>query len=220
VTLTLTLFVIAFLCGALVAAALAVLRERRKVHELGEEVADLRDETALLERRDEATGLYNSRHFVEALTHEIERSRTYGRPLALALASVETRGDNDDFLIAEKTLRELGVAIGGSVRAIDMACRVGSTEYGVIMPETDTKAASVAAERVLRAVARAGSKGNAQPQAAVGIAACPAHAETFEELIERAGSALRSARDAVREESSTKPGTVTVSMAVWDDGEE
>ena len=94
--LTLSLFVIAFLCGALVAAALAVVRERRKVHALGEEVADLRDETALLERRDEATGLYNSRHFVEALTREIERSRTYGRPLALALASVETRSPEDD----------------------------------------------------------------------------------------------------------------------------
>ena len=96
VTSTLSLFVIAFLCGALVAAALAVVRERRKVHQLGEEVADLRDETALLERRDEATGLYNSRHFVEALTREIERSRTYGRPLALALASVETRPRHDD----------------------------------------------------------------------------------------------------------------------------
>ena len=123
-------------------------------------------------------------------------------------------------MAAERTLRELGVAIGGSVRAIDLACRVGSTEYGVIMPETDTKAASVAAERVLRAVARAGSKGDSQPHAAVGIAACPAHAETFEELIERAGSALRSAREAVREESASKPGTVTVSMAVWDDVDE
>ena len=218
-TSTLSLFVIAFLCGALVAAALAVVRERRKVHCLGEEVADLRDETALLERRDEATGLYNSRHFVDALTREIERSRTYGRPLALALASVETRRRRRR-PAAEQTLRELGVAIGGSVRAIDLACRVGSTEYGVIMPETDTKAASVAAERVLRAVARAGSKGDSKPRAAVGIAACPAHAETFEELIERAGSALRSAREAVREESASKPGTVTVSMAVWDDIDE
>jgi two-component system, cell cycle response regulator len=213
VTSTLSLFVIAFLCGALAAAVLAIVRERRRSHALGEEVAELRDETALLERRDEATGLYNSRHFVESLTHEIERSRTYGRPLALALASVETEHD-------EKVLRDLGVAIGGSVRAVDMACRVGSTEYGVIMPETDTKAASVAAERVLRAVARAGSSGSSKPRAAVGIASCPAHAETFEELIERAGSALRSARDAVREESSSKPGTVTVSMAVWDESEE
>jgi diguanylate cyclase (GGDEF)-like protein len=208
-----SLFLIAFLCGALAAAVLAIVRERRRAHLLGEEVAELRDETALLERRDEATGLYNSRHFVELLTHEIERSRTYGRPLALALASVETEHD-------EKVLRELGVAIGGSVRAVDLACRVGSTEYGVIMPETDTKAASVAAERVLRAVARAGSRGTTKPRAAVGIASCPAHAETFEELIERAGSALRSARDAVREEASSQPGTVTVSMAVWDESEE
>ncbi len=212
-TSTLSLFMIAFLCGALAAAVIAIVRERRRGHALAEEVAELRDETALLERRDEATGLFNSRHFVELLTQEIQRSRTYGRPLALALASVETEHD-------ERVLRELGVAIGGSVRAVDMACRVGSTEYGVIMPETDTKAASVAAERLLRAVARAGSKGASKPRAAVGIASCPAHAETFEELIERAGSALRSARDAVREESSSSPGTVTVSMAVWDEGEE
>jgi len=37
------------------------------------------------------------------------------------------------------------------VRALDTACRVGSTEFGVIMAETDSRSASVAAERVLRA---------------------------------------------------------------------
>ena len=35
-------------------------------------------------------------------------------------------------------------------------------------------------------------------------------------MIERAGSALRSARRAVRDEPR-KPGTVPVAMAVWDD---
>jgi hypothetical protein len=34
--------------------------------------------------------------------------------------------------------------------------------------------------------------------------------------VERAGSALRSARRAVRDEP-VKPGTVPVAMAVWDD---
>ena len=33
---------------------------------------------------DGETGLWNSRHFVDALTQEIERSRTYNRPVALA----------------------------------------------------------------------------------------------------------------------------------------
>jgi two-component system, cell cycle response regulator len=210
----LSLFLLAFTAGALAAAVVGVLRERRRSAGLADELTSVRGEAAMLERHDDQSGLFNSRYFVEALTREIERSRTYGRPLALALASVDDAHDPD------AAMRDVGAAIGGSVRAIDMACRVGSSEFGVIMPETDTRSASVASERVLRAVAKAGSSAGGKPRAAVGIAACPAHAETFEELIERAGAALRSAREALRDEGAGKPGTVPVSMAVWDDGPE
>jgi diguanylate cyclase (GGDEF)-like protein len=204
----------AFLAGALASVLVLAVRERRRAAAMEEELERLRAESAMLERRDGDTGLWNSRHFVEALTREIERSRTYGRPVALALASVDgLEEDGDD---TQEMLRLLGTSIGGSVRALDVACRVGSTEFGVIMAETDSRSASVAAERVLRAMARVRSPKGAQPQAAVGIAACPAHAEGFDELVERAGSALRSARRAVRREEP-KSGTVTVSMAVWDD---
>ena len=206
------LFLLAFTAGALAAAVAGVVRERQRASGLADELATVRDEAHMLERHDDQSGLFNSRYFVEALTREIERSRTYGRPLSLALASVDDAGDRD------AVLRDLGAAIGGSVRAIDMACRVGSNEFGVIMPETDSRSASVASERVLRAVARAGSSAGGKPRAAVGIAACPAHAGTFEELIERAGHALRSAREALQEEGAGRPGTVPVSMAVWDDG--
>jgi diguanylate cyclase (GGDEF)-like protein len=105
------------------------------------------------------------------------------------------------------------------VRSLDVACRVGSTEFAVIMAETDSRSASVAAERVLRAMARVRTPSGLQTQASVGIAACPAHAETFDGLVERAGSALRSARRAVRRDPP-KAGTVTVSMAVWDDADD
>lgn len=209
-SLPVLLCLLALSAGALAAAVGVAVRERRVAARLRVELEAARDDASVLERRDDATGLYNSRFFVEALTREIERSRTYGRPLALALASVDDTG-------AEPLMRDVGAAIGGSVRAIDLPCRVGATEFGVIMPETDSRSASVASERLLRAVARAGSKDGSRPRAAIGIAACPAHAETFEELIERAGAALRSARQAVREESTSRPGTVTVSLAVWDD---
>lgn len=204
----------AFLAGALASVLVLAVRERRRAAAMEEELERLRAESAMLERRDGDTGLWNSRHFVEALTREIERSRTYGRPVALALASVD--GLEEDGDETQEVLRLLGTSIGGSVRALDVACRVGSTEFGVIMAETDSRSASVAAERVLRAMARVRSPKGAQPQAAVGIAACPAHAEGFDELVERAGSALRSARRAVRREEP-RSGTVTVSMAVWDD---
>ena len=84
----------------------------------------VRAEPALLERRDDDTGLWNSRHFVEALTREIERSRTYGRPVALALRASSRRPRDEGE--HREALRELGAAIGGSVRALDVACRVGT----------------------------------------------------------------------------------------------
>src|SRR3954452_19950581 len=111
------------------------IRERRRADVLEDEVERLRGETLMLERRDDESGLYNSRHFVESLTREIERARTYGRPVALALASVDERRSGAG--TGEDVLRAVGSAIGGSVRALDVACRVGGTEFAVILPETD-----------------------------------------------------------------------------------
>jgi diguanylate cyclase (GGDEF)-like protein len=210
-------FLLAFTLGALAAAAVLAYRAHRRAARLEDELDVVRAELEMAERRDHETGLWNSRHFVEALTREVERSRTYSRPVALALASVDgLLEDGDD---TEFAMGEIGNAIGSSVRALDIACRVGSTEFGVIMCETDSRNASVAAERLLRAIARIRSPEGRQPMAAVGIAACPAHAETFDGLVERAGSALRSARRAVRRDPP-KAGTVTVSMAVWDDADD
>jgi two-component system cell cycle response regulator len=211
-SLAIILPVVVLAAGALVASAGFAVREHRRARGLAEDLSAARTEVTLLERRDDHTGLFNSRFFVEALTREIERARTYDRPVALALASVDDVAPDE----VEASMRTLGAAIGGSVRALDVACRVGTTEFGVIMPETDSRSASVASERVLRAIARARTQRGSMPQAAVGIAACPAHAESFDELVERAGSALRSARRAVRSEP-VKPGTVPVAMAVWDD---
>jgi len=210
-------FLLAFTLGALAAAAALAYRAHRRAARLDDELDVVRAELEMAERRDHETGLWNSRHFVEALTREVERSRTYARPVALALASVDGLLEEGDD--TEVAMAEIGNAIGSSVRALDIACRVGSTEFGVIMCETDSRNASVAAERLLRAIARVRSPAGRQPLAAVGIAACPAHAETFDGLVERAGSALRSARRAVRRDPP-KAGTVTVSMAVWDDADD
>ena len=210
-------FLLAFTLGALAAAAALAYRAHRRAARLDDELDVVRAELEMAERRDHDTGLWNSRHFVEALTREVERSRTYGRPVALALASVD--GLLEEGEDTEVAMAEIGNAIGSSVRALDIACRVGSTEFGVIMCETDSRNASVAAERLLRAIARVRSPAGRQPLVAVGIAACPAHAETFDGLVERAGSALRSARRAVRRDPP-KAGTVTVSMAVWDDADD
>src|SRR3954452_8075188 len=104
------------------------IRERRRADVLEDEVERLRGETLMLERRDDESGLYNSRHFVEALTREIERARTYGRPVSLALAAVEELRE-PEAAADEELLRTLGGSIGGSVRVLDVACRVGTSEF-------------------------------------------------------------------------------------------
>src|SRR6478672_10007352 len=124
---------LAFLVGALASTMVLAVRERRRSDRLAAELDGVRAEVSMLERRDGCTGLWNSRHFVEALTREIERSRTYGRPVALALASVD--GLLEEGEDTEVAMAEIGNAIGSSVRALDIACRVGSTEFGVIMCE-------------------------------------------------------------------------------------
>ncbi len=73
---------VAFLAGVSASALVLAIRERRQSAALRERVDALTAETDMLERRDGDTGLWNSRHFVEALTREIERARTYGRPVA------------------------------------------------------------------------------------------------------------------------------------------
>ena len=145
-------FLLAFTLGALAGAAALAYRAHRRAARFEDELDVVRAELEMAERRDHDTGLWNSRHFVEALTREVERSRTYARPVALALASVDGLLEEGDD--TEVAMAEIGNAIGASVRALDIACRVGSTEFGVIMCETDSRNASVAAERLLRAIAR------------------------------------------------------------------
>ncbi len=134
-SLAITLPILVLAVGALVATTLLAVRERRRARVLADDLSTARTEATLLERRDDDTGLWNSRFFVEALTREIERARTYDRPVALALASVDDIAPDE----VETSMRTLGAAIGGSVRALDVACRVGTTEFGVIMPETDSQ---------------------------------------------------------------------------------
>src|SRR4051812_37086418 len=188
---------VAALFGVLVVVLAVAVLERRRGLAARAELARLRDHLSTLERRGAQSGPYNSRHFVETLTREIERARTYGRPVSLALAAVEELRD-PEAAADEELLRTLGGSIGGSVRALDVACRVGTSEFGVVLPETDARAAGVAAERILRSIARAPWAEGRPPRAAIGIASCPASAGSFEELVERAGSALRSARRAAR----------------------
>ena len=100
---------------------------------------------------DELTGLFNKRHFNQALQHEMERANRYGHPLSLIMMDIDNfKHHNDTYGHAEGdiVLGRLGEVVTESVRVNDVACRYGGEEFAVILPNTTGEDAIVVAERI------------------------------------------------------------------------
>jgi diguanylate cyclase (GGDEF)-like protein len=83
--------------------------------------------------------------FKRLLHIELKRSRRYGFPLSLLVATLDGKrrpGDRDS----------LAQAIRGAIRDIDIPVAFGATDVLVVMPHTDLDAALLVAERIRRRV--------------------------------------------------------------------
>lgn len=105
---------------------------------------------------DALTGLYNSRHFFNRATEEIERSNRYGSPLSLILMDVDNfklYNDTYGHMEGDHVLAGLAEVIRSEIRGADSAYRYGGEEFIVIFPETEPPEALVVAERLRAAFA-------------------------------------------------------------------
>ncbi len=134
-------------------------RERATTAELHAkyEQLELRAETlSNLSVRDGLTGLFNRRHFEEALGLELQRARTFGQPLCLALLDVDHfKRINDTFshVVGDAVLRTIAQVLQKELRASDVAARYGGEEFVLILPHTGLDGARIAAEKVRVAIA-------------------------------------------------------------------
>ncbi len=114
----------------------------------------LRDSVQRLEElsiTDGLTGLYNQRHFYNALTLEMTRSQRYGRSLSLMMIDIDDfKVFNDTYghMEGDRVIEHLGAAIRRCTRKSDIACRYGGEEFVVLLPETSTVQATIMAERM------------------------------------------------------------------------
>ena len=101
-----------------------------------------------LSSRDRLTGLYNRGHFERALALEVDRSRRYGHPLALAILDVDHFkhiNDQHGHSVGDRVLRSLAERLSRSLRRTDIIARYGGEEFVVLMTETTS---TVAVERI------------------------------------------------------------------------
>ncbi len=153
---------------------------------------------------DPLTKIFNRRVFSGKMTEEIERSRRYEHPMAVAMIDVDhfkQFNDMEGHPIGDEALKKVAHTIKGKIRKTDVFCRYGGEEFCLMMPETDLVAGKEICERLRASVENAvfqGKQGRAYLTVSIGVAGFPEHGDNISELIENADEALYQAKNSGR----------------------
>lgn len=158
--------------------------------------------------RDGMTGLFNNTTFHELLELELVRQRHSGEVAALILLDIDDfKVINDRFGHPEgdRVIVALAGTLRKETREADLCCRIGGEEFAVILPATDSREATLMAERILRG-AREIQYEDLGPTISAGVATCEGPAQTATDLVQRADQALYQAKRAGKNRVATSDG--------------
>lgn len=151
-----------------------------------------------LATRDGLTGLFNHTTFFTLLEDEVTRSHRSGIPVSLLVLDIDySRHNAIKFALAIDSIlnKELGNVIHRQSRSIDKVCRYGDQRIAVILTETNSSQALVAAERTRASIREYFSESDQGQVAAInvsiGVASVPENATSAQELAHAAEHALQ-----------------------------
>ena len=155
---------------------------------------------------DQLTGLHNRRYMISQLEQLMQRAAHGQRPLSVMMADIDhfkSVNDTHGHQAGDDVLREIGKRFRAHVRPTDIVCRTGGEEFIVIMPDTPGERARAAAERIRHAVAAEvfpvlGGQLDLAITVSAGIATLQDQADSIDDLIHRADSALYQAKSGGR----------------------
>jgi len=114
------------------------------------------DELSQLVATDLLTGLFNLRHFKQAMQAEMDRSKRSSIPTSLVMAEVdhfETLNDEHGREAGNQVLRRIADICRGEVRTTDLVCRYGGEVFAIVFPETHLNLAVKVADRIRQEIA-------------------------------------------------------------------
>ncbi|MBI2343762.1 MAG: GGDEF domain-containing protein [Deltaproteobacteria bacterium] len=175
--------------------------------------ARLYSKTRELAVRDDLTGLYNRRHFLEVLQIEWKRAVRFHRGLAVLMLDVDHfKAFNDDFghLHGDHVLREISALLRRNLREVDTLARFGGEEFIALLPDTDRDGAIHVGEKLRRMVELERFQGAQQAEnhpmtVSIGISVYPDDALQMDDLIDHADIALYEAKDGGRNKTVCYP---------------
>ncbi len=175
-----------------VASELVVAVENSRLYKL----------TKKLAVTDELTELANYRYLQQRLDEEFERARRYDKRLTLLMIDVDDFkrfNDSHGHIAGDRALSDIGAVLSSAVREVDLVARYGGEEFSIVLPETDSAGAFIAAEKVREKVAQhlfVDADGDAccSLTVSIGLATFPTHATDKESLLREADDALYNAK--------------------------
>ena len=198
---------LALICGEQISLAVANVRLRQ----------ELQDQSV----RDQLTGLWNRRWFLDVATKELNRMK--GRQRQMSLISIDVDhfkrfNDHHGHDAGDLVLRHVGEAMNTYFEGDLAACRIGGEEFVVICPDTDEVEAVRHANKFRDLVAETTVRygGNQLPRITIsaGVATHPRDGNTVLDLMKIADRALYAAkangRDCVVSASGCEVGTQAI----------
>jgi diguanylate cyclase (GGDEF)-like protein len=157
---------------------------------------------------DHLTGLANRRRFRVALSREVERWRRYDVPCALLLLDIDHLKKINDTLghpAGDLVIREVAETLIRASRDNDTAARLGGEEFALLLAGIDDAKAESAANRLRAILAEQSIEGVGNISVSIGVAACPAHANSEGALYAASDEALYVAKNKGRNRVAVAP---------------
>lgn len=184
--------------------------------------------------KDQTTKLYNRSYFFKELNSEIQRSLRYNHVFSIIFLDIDHFKEfNDSYghLEGDRALKELAGILRKNIRRsetsppydIDVPCRYGGEEFGVILPETPINCskdgtcaengmnAVAFAERIRQEIESLRIQGK-KITVSIGIASFPEHGNTPDELVKAADDALYEAKGSGKNRIFIAEGKVELKM--------
>ena len=106
-------------------------------------------------RTDSLTGLSNRRAFDDELKRRLSEWQRKGTPCTLVMLDIDffkKFNDTHGHQVGDEVLRQVAKVLSVQSREMDMPCRYGGEEFGVILPATDAAEGLQVAERIRAAI--------------------------------------------------------------------
>jgi diguanylate cyclase (GGDEF)-like protein len=151
---------------------------------------------------DGLTGIFNRRFFEMRIMEEIERARRYKTGMAVIMADIdEFKRLNDEFghVLGDEVLRQVCSVFHQQLRKVDVVCRYGGEEFGILLAQVNGQQALAVAEKLRKMVECWQFPGVPRTVTiSAGAATFPEHGTSRDALVKAADSALYNAKQTGR----------------------